>query len=119
MTAALIQPDGRLTPLRGELVSDPASIAALGHAVHAAGNELAIRVGTAPVKSITLHGMENSLTLLQVSQGVLLLEHGKNISPDVLQAMSEDLLSQLATPPPPAESFSSFSLSDALHATAP
>lgn len=122
MTAALIHPDGFLTILRGELKTDPASIAALGHAVHAAGNELAIRAGIAPVKSITLNGHPLCLTLLPVPQGVLLLEHEANATAESLQSAAASLLAQPAAAPaapPPAPPTGPFSLADALHATAP
>lgn len=119
MIAALIHPDGRLTALRGELTTDPASIAALGHAVHAAGSELALRVGTAPAQSITLHGLHRSLTLLPVPHGVLLLEHEKNASAEALQTTLAEVLSKPPPPPPPATPTAPISLADALHATAP
>lgn len=132
MTAALIHPNGFLTVLRGELKTDPASIAALGHAVHAAGNELAIRAGTAPVKSITLKGHPHCLTLLPVPQGVLLLEHDDTATPETLQSIAASLLPQTPAPasvpppaqpsphaPPPPAADGPFSLADALHATAP
>ena len=119
LTAALIHPDGHLSTLRGEFKSDPASIAALGHAVHAAGNELAIRAGTAPVQCVTLHGPRLSLTLLPVPQGVLLLEHDPAATPASVQATAKELLAQPAPPLPPAPPTAPISLADALHATAP
>ncbi|MEN3940162.1 hypothetical protein WJU23_02630 [Prosthecobacter sp. SYSU 5D2] len=122
MTAALIHPNGFLSILCGELKSDPASIAALGHAVHAAGTELAIRAGTAPVKSITLNGHPLCLTLLSVPQGVLLMEHEESATAESLLAAAGSLLSQPAAAPaspPPAPPTGPFSLADALHATAP
>ncbi len=118
MIAALIHPDGHLTALRGTLTADPASIAALGHAVHAAGHELALRAGTSAVQSITLNGATGCLTLLPMPQGVLLMEHEKPVPPEVLQTMAEACLAQPAPPqvsPPTAP----ISLADALHAAAP
>jgi len=119
LISALIHPDGRLTILRGELTTDAASVAALAHAVHAAGNELAIRIGKNPVQSVTLNGVKNSLTLLPVAEGVLLQEHELSATLEGLQKMVADLLSRQAPTPPPAAPAVSISLSDALHATAP
>lgn len=120
MTAALIHPDGRLTVLTGELTSDHASIAALGHAVYAAGNELALRLGPAPIQGITLRGQSRSLTLQPIEQGVLLLEHEQDMPADVLQGLLSELQAKpLQAPAPPAMAIPSMSLSDALHATAP
>lgn len=120
MIAAFIHPDGRLTVLSGELTADHASIAALGHAVHAAGNELAVRMGPAPIQGITLRGQSRSLTLQPTDQGVLLLEHEKDIPSDVLQGLLAELLAKpVHTPAPPVTSAPAMSLSDALNATAP
>lgn len=107
--------------MRGELSADHASIAALGHAVHAAGAELALRAGTAPVRSVTLHGREKSLSLLSLSQGVLMLEHEKDLSEEALLTLASSVVSQPppVVPPSPVLQPSSFSLADALHATAP
>lgn len=125
LTAALISPDGSLDPLEGEFKSDPASIAALGHAVHAAGNELALRTGTGAVGSTTLRGEKTCLTLLPVKEGILVLEHEPEAALEALKARGLALLHRdeasaaaggLSSPP----SFSgTLSLEDALHATAP
>lgn len=120
MIAAFIHPDGRLTVLSGALTADHASIAALGHAVYAAGNELAVRVGPAPIQGITLRAHSRSLTLQPTEQGVLLLEHEKNIPSDVLQGLLAELLAKpVQVPVQPVTSAPSMSLSDALNATAP
>lgn len=119
MIVALIHPDGRLTPLAGEFTTDPTSIAALGHAVHAAGHELALRTGTSDVRSITLNGAQSCLTLLPVPQGVLLLEHDPHVPQAALQLMAQSYLSQPAAPAPVLPTAASLSLADALHATAP
>jgi len=119
LIAALIHPDGRLTPLRGELTTDPVSVAALAHAVHAAGNELAIRVGTQPVQSVTLNGVRQSLTLLPVAHGVLMLEHEPGVSLETLQKIADELKAQPSPQPPAAPPTAPISLADALHATAP
>lgn len=119
MIAALIHPDGRLTTLRGELTTDHASIAALAHAVHAAGNELAVRVGTVPVQTITLKGSERSLTLFPTPQGVLLIEHESHETSDGVQALALQLQQLPAPVVPPAPPTAPISLADALHATAP
>lgn len=106
--------------MRGELTTDPASIAALGHAVHAAGNELAVRVGAPVAQSITLNGPHGCLTLLPVPQGILLLEHELHLPADLLQVMAGELMAQSAPPPPAVIPVAApFSLADALHATAP
>ncbi|WP_078811977.1 hypothetical protein [Prosthecobacter debontii] len=125
MISALIHPDGHVTPLSGTLSTDPVSVAALAHAVHAAGNELAIRVGVAPVQWVTLRGIRSCLSLLLVEQGVLILEHDDNAPPHQIQALAKSAVAQLAAvsspqavAPPPLAS-SPFSLADALHATAP
>lgn len=123
MISALIHPDGRLTPLSGNLSTDPTSVAALAHAVHAAGHELLIRVGTAPLQWITLRGVQHSLTLLTVQQGLLVLEHEHEVTLEAIQAKVAAVLTQLtatASPAPVASPVTApFSLSDALHATAP
>lgn len=119
MIAALIHPDGRLTTLRGELTTDLASIAALAHAVHAAGNELAVRVGTAPVQTVTLKGSASSLTLFPTPQGVLLIEHGSQEMAESVQALALQLQQQPASVVPPSPPTAPISLADALHATAP
>ncbi len=120
MIAAFIHPDGQLTVLSGELTADHASIAALGHAVYAAGNELAVRVGPAPIHGITLRGESRSLTLQPIERGVLLMEHEKDIPADVLQALiAEWQTKPVQAPIAPVTSVPTMSLSDALHATAP
>ena len=122
MIAALIHPDGRLTTLSGEFTTDAASIAALSHAVHAAGNELALRLGTAvQTQSVTLTGVSQSLTLLPTSQGILLMEHESEENPASLQLRAAALLAQSIAPPPSPAVMQTgpMSLADALYATAP
>ncbi len=121
--AALIHPDGRLTALRGEITSDPASIAALSHAVHAAGNELAVRAGTAAAHCVTLTGPGHNLTLIPIPQGLLLLEHDRQVSLEALQAQAAEWLAGPALPSvmavAPTLCVPAFSLADALQASAP
>lgn len=123
MITALIHPDGHLTPLSGSLSADPASVAALAHAVHAASCELALRIGTAPVQWVTLRGLLRSLTLLTIPQGVLVLEHDPEASSEVVQAMASAWIAHLssasASQSVPVPVTAPFSLADALHATAP
>lgn len=120
LTSALIHPDGRLSVLQGALRTDPASIAALGHAVHAAGNELVVRMGAAGAQHITICGEENSLTLKLCSEGVLVLEHEIGLTVAELDSAMKGLLGKIPAPVPvPLAMPLSFSLEDALHATAP
>lgn len=121
LTAAIIHPDGFLMPLRGTFQTDLASIAALAHAVHAAGHELSIRTGTAPTHSITLAGSPRSLTLLPTPRGILLIEHASSLDAESLKPLVSELLN--ITPPaaatPSLPAIPAMSLTDALYATAP
>lgn len=121
MFAALIHPDGRLTTLSGELTTDAASIAALAHAVYAAGNELALRLKTAtPAQKISLTGPAQNLSLFPTAQGVLLIEHDPVETEAAVQMRAAALLAQFqAPPPPPPVAAAPMSLADALYATAP
>lgn len=138
LTAALILPDGRLTVLRGGFTTDTASLAALGHAVHAAGAEFAIRAGNAPLKLVTLRGAATDLTLISVPQGILVLEHEGDLSAAQVLRLADEALpapavAAVSADPAPAsasafhtapqgffkEAAVRLTLADALHATEP
>lgn len=130
LTAALIHPDGRLSVLSGGFTTDTASLAALGHAVHAAGAEFAIRGGNSPLQLVTVRGATADLSLIQLEHGILILEHKCDLP--AIQVLDLAAKAQAAEASAPAVSSAfhnapkgffkeaaSLTLADALHATEP
>lgn len=108
--------------LCGPAPADPASIAALAHAVRAAGAELLLRLGAGQDGSVTLRGARAGISLYPApGEALLLLEHPPGTAEPTLADWARELLSQLTPPPPPAKPRASglVSLSDALNVTEP
>lgn len=127
VTAALIQPDGHFQLLCGEAAADTACVAALAHAVRAAGAELVLRLGGGGTQAISLHGGARGISLFAApDDALLLLAHPVDTSPATLQDWARELLASAgpataATQPdaPVARGTGVVSLSDALNVSAP
>ncbi len=96
---------------------EPAALCALAQGLQAAANELTGRLHATPCRVLTLGGDgARSLSLAPVTDGLLLLEHPGDWTPQAIRQYAANLAGTMNRPQPAAPRLS---LADALNAPAP